>query len=80
MFESKISTGGLTTLPKAVRDSLGVQAGDRIRYVIEDGEVRIVKVRSIGRLYGVLRHDSPAVSLEDMERAIVAGAIGAEPL
>ena len=80
MFESRISNGGRTTLPKAVRDALGVQAGDCIRYVIQDGEVRIVKVRSVGRLYGVLQHDGLAVSLEDMERAIVDGAIGAEPL
>ncbi len=80
MFESKISNGGRLTLPKAVRDALDVQAGGRIRYVIWDGEVRIVKVRSIGRLYGVLQHDGPAVYLVDMERAIVAGAIGADPL
>ena len=80
MFESKFSNGGRLTLPKAVRDALDVQAGGRIRYVIRDGEVRIVKVRSIGRLYGVLQHDGPAVYLVDMERAIVAGAIGADPL
>ncbi len=80
MFESKISNGGRLTLPKAVRDALDVQAGGRIRYVIRDDEVRIVKVRSIGRLYGVLQHDGPAVYLVDMERAIVAGAIGADPL
>ena len=61
MFESEISNSGRLTLPKAVRDALGVQAGGRIRYVIRDGEVRIVKERSIGRLYGVLQHDGPAV-------------------
>ena len=80
MFESKISNGGRLTLPKAVRDALDVRAGGRIRYVIRDDEVWIVKVRSIGRLYGVLQHDGPAVYLVDMERAIVAGAIGADPL
>ena len=80
MFESKISNGGRLTLPKAVRDALDFQAGGRIRYVNRDGEVRIVKVRSIGRLYGVLQHDGPAVPLVDMERAIVAGANGVDPL
>ena len=53
---------------------LSAQAGDRVRYVIQDGEVRIIPVRSIDRLFGVLRHDGPAVTLEDMERAIVDGA------
>ena len=74
MFESKITAKGQTTLPKPVREALSAQAGDRVRYVIQDGEVRIIPVRPIGRLFGVLRYDGPAVTLEDMERAIVDGA------
>jgi antitoxin PrlF len=74
MFESKITAKGQTTLPKPVREALSAQAGDRVRYVIQDGEVRIIPVRPIGRLFGVLGHDGPAVTLEDMERAIVDGA------
>lgn len=38
LYQSKILANGSTTLPKPVRDALGVQAGDRVRYVIsEDG-------------------------------------------
>ena len=74
MLESRITAKGQTTLPKSVREALSAQAGDRVRYVIQDGEVRIIPVRSIDRLFGVLRHDGPAVTLEDMERAIVDGA------
>ena len=74
MIESKITAKGQTTLPKSVREALSAQAGDRVRYVIQDGEVRIIPVRSIDRLFGVLRHDGPAVTLEDMEHAIVDGA------
>ena len=74
MIESKITSKGQTTLPKSVREALSAQAGDRVRYVIQDGEVRIIPVRPIGRLFGVLRYDGPAVTLEDMERAIVDGA------
>ena len=74
MIESRITAKGQTTLPKSVREALSAQAGDRVRYVIQDGEVRIIPVRPIGRLFGVLRHDGPAVTLEDMERAIVDGA------
>lgn len=74
MIESKITAKGQTTLPKSVREALSAQAGDRVRYVIQDGEVRIIPVRSIDRLFGVLRHDGPAVTLEDMEGAIADGA------
>lgn len=77
MLESGVTTKGQTTLPKAVREALALAPGDRVRYVILDGEVRMIKVRPIARLYGVLRHDGPVVSLEDMERAIADGAADA---
>lgn len=74
MLESKISTKGQTTLPKAVREALGVRPGDRVRYFVEDGQVRIRAVRPIQRLFGVLAHDGPPVTLDDMQQAIVDGA------
>ena len=77
MIESAITSKGQTTLPKPVREALSVQAGDRVRYIIHGDEVRIVAVRPLSRLFGVLRHDGPAVTLEEMERAIADGARGA---
>ena len=74
MLESSVTKKGQTTLPKPVRESLGLQAGDRVRYVIADGEVRILPVRPISRLFGALRHDGPTVTLEEMEQAIAGGA------
>ena len=74
MTESGITAKGQITLPKSVREALGVQTGDRVRYIIQDGEVRIRPVRPISRLFGVVKYDGPAVSLEDMERSIAAGA------
>ena len=55
---------------------MALQAGDRVRYVISDGEVRILPVRPISRLFGALRRDGPAVTLEEMERAVADGACG----
>lgn len=74
MIESSVSSKGQTTLPKAVRKTLGIRSGDTIRYAIYEDEVRILPVRPIGRLFGVLERDGPAVSLEDMERAVAEGA------
>ena len=74
MFESSITIKGQTTLPKAVRDSLAVKAGDRVRYVIVDEGVLIMPVRSTSRLFRSLRYDGPVVSVEDMDRAIAEGA------
>ena len=74
MVQSAITSKGQTTLPKSVREALGVRAGDRVRYVILDNEVRILPVRPIGRLFGALKHDGPPVTLEGMERAVAEGA------
>ena len=78
MIESTITVKGQTTLPKAVRDSLDVKAGDKIRYVVLDEGVLMVPVRPIGRLFGSLKYDGPPVSLEDMDTAIALAAIGSE--
>ena len=76
MIESTVTKKGQTTLPKPVRDTLGVQVGDRVRYIILDGEVRILPVRPIRRLFGVLKHDGPPVTVEEMKRAAADGASG----
>ena len=74
MVESGVTSKGQTTLPKAVREALGVQPGDRVRYIIEGDTVRIVAVRPFQRLFGALPYDGPPVSLEDMDKAIADGA------
>ncbi len=74
MPESTITANGQTNLPKAVCEALGVGPGDRVRYFVVDGEVRILPVRPIQRLFGVLAHDGPPATLDDMQRAIVDGA------
>ena len=46
MLESKIFANGSTTLPKPVREALGVKVGDRLRYVISEGGVQVFKIPS----------------------------------
>lgn len=76
MEESTITSRGRTTLPKPVREALGVSQGDRVRYVILDKGVRILPIRPISRLFGALKshYSGPPATLEDMNRAIAKGA------
>lgn len=75
MQESTVTVKGQTTLPRDVRAALGLASGDRVRYVILDGEVRILKARSVKELRGLLaRPDGKVVPLEAMEDAIASAA------
>jgi antitoxin PrlF len=76
MRESTVTTKGQTTLPKDVRKVLGLQPGDKLRYILLDGEVRILRARRVLDLEGALKRPcQKAVTLEEMEEAIVAGAV-----
>ena len=70
---STITTRYQTSIPKTVRTALGVGPGDRIRYIFEGGAVRLVALKPVGRLYGVLKHDARPLSLQGMDRGIADG-------
>ena len=76
MLKSKVFANGSTTLPKSVREALGVKPGDHVRYVISGDRVQVLRTRSVHELAGMLaRDDQAAVSLGEMENAIIQGAI-----
>ncbi len=75
LVESVVTSKGQTTLPKKVRDALGLEPGDKLRYaVLGNGGVWFGKVQPISRLAGMLKYDGPPVSLEDMKRGMAAAA------
>ena len=77
MIVSTVTSKGQTTLPKSIREALGVVPGDRVRYVILDNnEVRMMPVQHLSRLFGAFKHEGPPVTLREMERAIAEGASG----
>ena len=70
MLESTITSKGQTTLPKDVREHLGLGPGDKLRYMIVGDEIRIVRPRKVASLCGCLHHDGPPVTLEQMDAVI----------
>jgi antitoxin PrlF len=48
--ESRITSKGQTTVPKAVRQALGVGVGDAIAFRIEDDGVRVERVATPGSI------------------------------
>ena len=76
MIQSTVTSKGQTTLPKAVREALGLVPGDKVRFLIVDNEVRILPVRPLKSLAGALKRDGAPVSTDEMEAAIHAGRAG----
>ncbi|MDE2789390.1 MAG: type II toxin-antitoxin system PrlF family antitoxin [Paracoccaceae bacterium] len=51
-----------TSVPKTVREVLGVGPGGRLLYVIDEDTVRLTALKPVGRLDGMLKHDGPVLS------------------
>ncbi|MFK7942058.1 MAG: AbrB/MazE/SpoVT family DNA-binding domain-containing protein [Paracoccaceae bacterium] len=74
MLQSTLTSKGQTTLPKPVRDALGLHPGDKICFLVVGDEVRILPVRKLASLGGLLQHDGSTVEIEDMDTAIYGAA------
>jgi antitoxin PrlF len=73
MATAIISSKGQVTIPKSVRDRLGVDAGDRLEFVeTADGTFTVVAAtRDVKELKGIIPKPAKPVSIDDMNRAIV---------
>ncbi len=76
MAAATVTSKGQITIPKAIRDLLGVKAGDRVVFVRQpDGRVVVegetVDVRS---LRGLLKHRGKSVSVDEMNETIARAA------
>ena len=73
-MESSITAKGRVTIPKAVRERLGLKAGDRIKFFFHPDGVIILPKISTARLKGMIPKPAQSVPLEEMDRAIAEGA------
>ena len=76
MLESTVTVRGQTTLPKSVRSALGVQAGDKVRYLVSGDEVKILRVKSVSSLSNVLAEKvQTPVTMGEMDAVIADAAM-----
>jgi AbrB family looped-hinge helix DNA binding protein len=74
MPDSTLTSKGQITIPKAVREALGLEVGDKVYFdVREDGSVRLVPRNApVESLFGMLRakaHRKRPLSIEEMNPA-----------
>jgi len=71
-----LTSKGQITLPKEVREQLGLKPGDRVEiYVDQDGRAVIERTLSLEELAGVLPRPEKALSVEEINEAIVQAAV-----
>ena len=59
------------TIPKKIRDALGIQPGDTVCYLVGQDGVIIKKMGGIKDIKGMVEYDGPTVSIEDMDDAVL---------
>ena len=72
MTTATITSKGQITIPKEVRERLGVEAGDRLEFVEEEkGVYKVVAAtKDVRHLKGLVARPSRAVTVEEMNRAV----------
>ena len=76
MATATLTSKGQTTIPKEIRDFLGIGPGDKLDFVVEsDGRVILRPATlDVRQLRGMLkRRGRKAVTLDQMDKAIAAG-------
>lgn len=66
---AKVMSKGQVTIPKDVRDILGIESGDRVTFIVENGAVRIVNsaVYAMQVLQNHMAGESKKANLETEE-------------
>lgn len=76
MSKATVTYKGQITLPKAVREQLGLQPGDRVSFRAIEGGVIVVEADTVDlmELKGAMRPRKHGVTVEQMNQAIRAAA------
>jgi antitoxin PrlF len=72
MPKATLTSKGQITVPKDVRDALGVEPGDRLAFrVAEDGTVTVVaETVDVRSLQGIVKSKVRGITIEDMNAAV----------
>lgn len=78
MTAATLTSKGQITIPKEVRDALGLEAGHRVSFRVRaDGIAEMIPTNvDLMSLCGILKPSVRGVTLKDMDEAIRKGAAG----
>jgi len=74
-MDSAITSKGQATIPKAIRERLGLKPGDRIKFFVHpDGSVALLPKVRASALRGMIKPQRRPVTVEEMDEAAASGA------
>ena len=78
MPTATVTSKGQITIPKEVRETLGLEAGHRVSFRIRENKVVEMRPENMDlmSLFGIFKPRVKEVTLKDMEEAIREGAAG----
>ena len=80
-MESAITVKGQATIPKPIREHLGLQPGDRVKFFVHpDGSVVLLPKVSASAVRGMVKSRKPKpMTTERMTTAVAEGALSRNP-
>ncbi len=80
-MESAITVKGQATIPKPIREHLGLQPGDRVKFfVYPDGSVALLPKLPASAIRGMIKsRNARPVTTEQMTAAVAEGASSRNP-
>jgi antitoxin PrlF len=79
-MESAITSKGQATIPKAIREHLGLKPGDRIKFFVHpDGSVVLLPKLPVSVLRGIVAGRRRTVTIDEMDETVAEGALETVP-
>ena len=74
-MEAAITAKGQTTIPKSIRQHLGLKAGDKVKFFLHpDGTVVLLPKVPVSSLGGILSGQARTLTLDEIDNAPAIGA------
>jgi len=72
MAHATLTSKGQVTIPRSIRNKLNLKTGDKIDFMMKDGEVLLVPVsKQVSDVFGILSRDGQkTVTVEEMNEVI----------
>ena len=77
-MDAAVTAKGQVTLPKSIRQHLGLQAGDRVKFFVHpDGSMVLLPIMPVTALKGMVKPRKGQVTIDDMSETAASGAADA---